>query len=365
MAAKYELGKIYRHAAVCLNHHIFVIGGITEFMEPKFERVIWMYNFYTDQWKRYDMPHNDDAPPPLTAAYAVAIGADVFVFGGKNIRSYEETNDLWKLSKNPEGCFLWAKISTHCHSEKPSPRIGHTGWDFKDNLYIFGGYGPSLRGYLNEHGNFELDFGIGTITLGHNNQLLCFNTSNETWKNLKCSGSIPEPRTAHASTRLAEKVWLFGGKTVYTYFSSLFEFDMKTLVWTKIQNTNISRAHCTFSVITGGQLLLHGGVNENRNVLADAYVLDLPSQTWREHANKARRCGHTCTTGITGGSCVIIGGSSSPYKLEGCNGYTTISHINLEPISLQQQACRVIYKHHDKLPWKDLPQKLISLLELE
>ena len=149
---------------------------------------------------------------------------------------------------------------------------------------------------------------------------------------------------------------------------------MHTRYWTTIQiGDQLPRfsIFSTLSAISDNQLLLHGGQSLEDVILSDTWILDLPSQTWREYSayNKQPRQCHTCTTGINRGNCLIVGGTCSNFpfrdhKREPPKGYRTISHIMLEPLSLQQLASKVIYKHKSNIRWKNLPPKLIFLLEL-
>ena len=297
-----------------------------------------------------------------------------FLFGGRDYTiECNVTNDVWRLSATHKGCFIWSKINIKHTSKSPSPREGHTGWDYRENLYIFGGSGPPLHGYINEHGDFKLTFEIRDFQVGCNNQLLCFDPSTETWTNLKSSGSVPAPQRGHSTARIRENVWLFGGNDQSVLHTGLFELNMHSFLWTQIQNTQtdqLARSYCTLTAVSDSQLVLHGGKNIQRDVLSDTWILDLPSQTWREYSayKKQQRHGHTCTAATNRGDCLIIGGSYTKdpfyHNREPPNDYKTISYIMLEPLSLQQLASRVIYKHKSNLRWKNLPPKLISLLEL-
>ena len=358
--------------AVHLADHILVIGGKWENL-PEFQREIWKYNLCIDKWKKYIIPQNEHAPPPFQGACAAALGTSVFMFGGyiyDYLMEEKWTNDMWRLNTTPEGCFVWNKINIEHASKTPSPRSEHSGWEYRENIYIFGGIGKPLRGYLSEHGDFS-----SNSLFGFNNQLLCFDPLTEAWTNPKSSGSVPVPQSRHSTTRIRENVWLFGSDADdrSTPHGVLFELNMRTLFWTAIQNSDqLPRfsLYSTLSAISDSQLLLHAGQSIEGIVLSDTWILDLPSQTWKEYSayKKQQRQGHTCTTGINRGNCLIIGGfwTNEPFyhKHEAPNDYRTISHVMLEPLSLQQLASRAIYIHRSNLRWTNLPPKLIFLLEL-
>ena len=369
MLGEIEPTRRYNHVAVHLANHIIVVGGKWG-NEPEFQREIWRYNLCIGEWKRYDIPHNENVPPSLESACAVSLGLSIYMFGGYDYSERMYTNSMWRLNTTLEGRFVWSKIKSKHSSKEPSPRTQHSGWEYRDNLYIFGGFGSAIRGYLSEDGNFN------TNPVGCNNQLLCFDPLTETWTNPKCSGSLPEHQSKLSSVRIRENVWFYGSckNNLSTPLCVLFELNMHTRFWTVIQNGNqLPRfsIFSTLSAISDNQLLLHGGQSLEGVILSDTWILDLQSQTWREYSayNKQQRHGHTCTTGINRGNCLIIGGSFSNFPFyyhehEPPKGYRTISHIMLEPLSLQQLASRVIYKHKSNIRWNNLPPKLIFLLEL-
>ena len=145
------------------------------------------------------------APEVIRGARAVSIGSVVYVFGGRlEVESMMGANSiLWKLTRISEGYFVWDNIATTDNMKAPSPRCNHSAWNYCGNLWTFGGYGSSPVGYLNNNGDFVDN---------SNNQLLCFNPSFNEWTNPKCSGSVPTPRSNHATAISEHTVWLYGGQ---------------------------------------------------------------------------------------------------------------------------------------------------------
>ena len=93
--------------------------------------------------------------------------------------------------------------------EMPSPRESHCCWDYGDKMWIFGGYGESPAGYLNDYGDHEEK----EDDCWRNNQLLSFDPSVRTWKSMKCFGHVPSPRDSASVAVIKEKCWLYGGYT--------------------------------------------------------------------------------------------------------------------------------------------------------
>ena len=347
-----------RHSAVCLDNSIIIFGGLGEKFEPLATRVIWMYNLYTEEWNKHVIPCTNVAPKPFHGAVGVVINGAIYTFGGMHTEDSNNRNELWTLSKAKRECFTWNFNETPCEEESPSARAGHTGWKYAGKLWTLGGWGPSPQGYLNKHGSFA-----GHFSCKRNNQLLCYDPTSQTWTNLQCFGTVPSPRSHHACAAIKEKVWLFGGSDGRQQMEDFFELTMHSLTWIQIQSGQHriqASSSCTLTVLTGNQLVLHGGYGIKQN-LSDTWIIDLLSYSWRQYTSgrdHARWC-HTGSSGLSSNA-IIFGGFNDydgPYQV--CNN---VYHVMLERECLQQLAMQVIYKNHNKLPWKFLPPKLISLL---
>ena len=238
----------------------------------------------------------------------------------------------------------------------------HTGWKYAGKLWIFGGFGASSEGYLNDNGHIK-----GSLL---NNQLLCFDPNIENWTNPQCFGSIPTPRAFHASAIINDKVWLLGGIShARDCTGKMFELKMNSLTWSQIQTPQLyPKAHvrCTLTAAADDKLILHGGcIRDHTGTImsGDTWIMDLTSYSWREFTSRqdhAREL-HTGSTGLNN-SVIIIGGSKS--RLDTHHVYSTIFYVMLEPKSLQQMAMQAILKHQNELPLNCLPWKLLSLLDV-
>ena len=357
--------KLYGHVAINMGHYILVFSGRSLNNHSYIPlHVIWMYNVYTEQWRKHVIPQRQTVPAERHSACAMAIGSDVYMFGGHLHRECRITNSLWKLAMDPKGSFDWSKIVITNKKKTPSSRAFHTGWEYAEELWTFGGLGGSPAGFLNEYGKF--------VHGGCNNQLLCFNPSNEEWTNPQCHGMVPEPRAYHATTINQNKVWLYGGWASGIVCHDLHELNMHSCIWTLIQTQQMQlQAHmsCTLSMISDDKLILHGGRNFGDRKFSDTWMLDLPTRTWRQYTSGTNtpRSSHTGSRGINN-SVVIIGGIPGISKGDRHRHqarYKSIVHVLTEPKSLQQLAMQRICKHHTVLPWKHLPRKLRVLLDIQ
>ena len=274
-----------QHCAVHLDNYVIIIGGSYPW-EPVSTNVIWMYNLHTEEWIKHVIEEGG-APEPFREAVAVVVDGTIYTFGGSlsESRCFRERNSLWTLSKTELGCFTWNFIRVQHAKECPSPRDGHSGWEYAGKMWVFGGEGPPPDRYLIENGDFEGEDDI------RNNQLLCYDPSIQRWTNPQCFGAVPSPRSHHASTIVNDKVWLFGGYSdFWTVHDDIFELTMPSFTWTQIQTGQPSpqaRFYCTLTAVTGNQLVLHGGQHEYfREILGDTWIMDLTTHSWIQYTSR-------------------------------------------------------------------------------
>ena len=356
MVNKTTLERIYGHCAVRLDNFIIICGGSYGpwSIATVSTCVIWTYNLYTDKWTKHATTKRREGPEPFEQAVAVAIGGTVYIFGGWRYGSYE-SNELWTLNRTETGSFTWSFIKYHSDKESPSPRHRHTGWQYAGKLWIFGGKGPSPEQFLRDHG----DIAGGNVT--RNNQLLSYNPDSNRWTNPQSFGEVPSPRSDHSSTIIRDKVFLLGGyNESFSWHDDLFQLDMYTLTWTRIQ-TDQDRpgtySGCTLTAITDNQLVL-------RMLENDTWIMDLTSHSWRRYTSGKDndRENHTATLGLNS-NIIIIGGYFEEQLNKRYKKHDNIcAHVMLEPKCLQKLAAHTIYKHQTNLSWKCLPKKLIALL---
>ena len=366
-----HLPRINDHVAVCVKNHIIVFAGRDIKHKTLSLHNLWMYNVDTEQWRKHVIPHGKDVPPGTVNSCAVVIKGAIYMFGGwvpPDPSHY--TNAVWKLTITPEQCFKWRKCMARIEKKTPSPRQCHSTWEYKGKLWTFGGHGPSLENYLNDHGDFSSHMEIHGY--GQNNQLLCYNLLSEDWRNLKPSGTIPEPCSCHASTISGDKVWVYGGFNTNTSqgCDELYQLNMVSLTWTEIQCGQLKppyRSMCSLTAVTENQILLHGGVDvcASYETFNDTWIFDLSSLSWKKiyEASKGKpRSGHTGNVSMNG-SVIIIGGLMFVWNENGHIGYriyNDVFSVKLEPKTLQQLAIHKIYHHQDVLPWKLMPNSLKS-----
>ena len=370
----HDVGAVISHTAVQLDNFLVIFGGYGNEWNSPFMNVIWLYNLYTEEWRKHEIPEHvidkTGAPKSFLGAVAVAINETIYTFGGQGFELHADgrydRNELWILSKGKTGYFTWSLIKFQHKKESPSPRIWHTGWEYSGKMWVFGGEGPSPEHYLNDHGDIAIsDHWIV------NNQLLCYNPNTHKWTNPQCVGAVPTPRFQHVSTVIEHKVWIFRGCDCnMTVLDDIFELTMHSLTWTHIQTIQPgirARISFTLTTLTNNQLVLHGGNIGSHmcsEALSDTWIMDLTSYSWRQYKSRKdhARVRHTASVGLNN-NVIIIGGTEDNCK-PNSESYQNVFHVMLEAKSLQQLAAQIIYKYHNEINWNCLPNKLISILGL-
>ena len=93
-----EPQKRYSHIAVRLEHCILVLGGMSRYQSrverPLPQSVIWMYNLYAEQWRKYVLADGKKHPSTTFDASATVIGSEMYLFGGKYVKGGKKSNAL-------------------------------------------------------------------------------------------------------------------------------------------------------------------------------------------------------------------------------------------------------------------------------
>ena len=360
------------HMAVRLEHYVVMFGGIDSSSKVLPCRVIWLYNLYTEMWTKHVLSYKSPAPSTMCSACAVEINKDIYMFGGET-EIYAQTNALWKLTRTRNGRFAWREIeasSMKPSERKPSPRSQHSAWAFDKKLWIFGGCKYDAQQNIGE-GDAVL------IYYDYDNQLFFFDTSCDEWTHPKCTGQTPPPGCNHATTVAGNKVWLYGGEYVRDNYVHLHELDMQSLTWTIIDtgfnkppyDHLLSLIDCTLTAVTENTLLLHAlGSLSSSHSSCNAWILDLSSMSWRHYQSMQSAVthgGYQSCVGINS-DVIVLGGCCTDEASSSVIHENVVSHVKpLEPRSLQRLAMKIVYMHHNVLPWKQcLPTKLTEHLDI-
>ena len=357
------MAKQIQPSQECLEHHLAVrMKDYIVTLNDIQTDIIWVYNLWTEQWTKHKCLQSNGLPPLLSVneQCAVGIGSKVYVFGTITEKRIM-TNMLKVVTRMEDDSFLYRIVDKNYDTIQPSPRAQHSAWEYKKKLWVFGGSGlePAADVFLNNYGDFQECDETGMYL---NNQLLCYYPSRRIWKDVRCFGDRPSPRRYACTTIFNNEVWLFGGYDVNHTTKDFYKLNMCTFTWTRI-DTNLLEGHFVLvmpaiSVITAGQILVHGGSMKT----GSTRIFDVESNKLRNHSVQEPnpRMHHTVTAGVHN-DVVILGGAFKAKCNRHCNQQVVYT-MRLGPKSLKQLAMKTVSSHRDILPWKRLPTTLTNKL---
>jgi N-acetylneuraminic acid mutarotase len=125
-------------------------------------------------------------------------------------------------------------------------------------------------------------FGGATDIFGKpvpSNQMKTFDPKTDQVSHFQTDNTWPEPRTGHSSCQSQDgsKFYIFGGKNEKgEYLNDLWEFDLRTLFWKKLNPTNnpLNRIN-QVQVSIGNILYVAGGSTSAGTSLSDVYSIDI------------------------------------------------------------------------------------------
>ena len=354
-------------------------------------RVIWIYHLDIDKWMKTELLEAHVTPPPTGYASAVVIGSQIYLHGGilresEASKTSKATGALWKFASSAEG-ITWSEMKFRNKKSIPSPRFLHVGWEYEDNLWIFGGAGVRPENYMfqddakdcddndddddydaeNNNDNENDDNNV----FFRNNQLACYNPNNHEWKVVRVRGAAPSPRASHAVAKIKDHIWLYRGRVRDEIYDDLYELNMESLIWTLIEPVSVltysARTGHTFTAISDHEIALYGGAKVNDDT--SLWVLDIQTLSWKQcdtsfsdYKDDYGRERHTATMGTE--SLVIFGGWSYisetiSFNEPSCN--ISMLQWTLTPKTLVKSAMETVYKNRSvsQHEWKILPRHLI------
>jgi N-acetylneuraminic acid mutarotase len=144
----------------------------------------------------------------------VVLNDKIYIFGGET--SDSRTDDFYEITLNPPtSTRINDKFDTDTDTETlPTARIGHTMVTMNNKIYIFGGYGVNsdgLESYLNDF--YEIDIANSTSKL-----------INE----VNYDATLLLESFEHTMVVLNDKIYIFGGYGISSYFNDFYEIEIST-----------------------------------------------------------------------------------------------------------------------------------------
>jgi hypothetical protein len=120
-----------------------------------------------------------------------------------------------------------------------------------------------------------------------NNDLYTVNLETLECTKVEKKGYWPPPIICHTAILNPEtkKMYIYGGLAKYKTSSNLYELDLATLEWKRIETQESSpppRSSHT-AVFYQGAMIVYGGKNADGDMLGDLWELNLTDFTWKQH----------------------------------------------------------------------------------
>ncbi|XP_026692479.2 kelch domain-containing protein 3 [Ciona intestinalis] len=262
------------HAAVIVNHRIFMFGGYCMGEDYNKLRPIDTYalNTYSYRWCKIssNQKDNDEIPFMRYGHAAVAIGEVAYLWGGRN-DSEGACNKLYCFDTDN---LHWTKLNVQGNC--PGARDGHAMCVVNGNIFMFGGFEELAEQFSNEM--YMLD--VSTMTW-------VFITEME--------GKPANWRDFHTLTSSGDMIYVFGGREdlnglLYTrhevYDNTLKVFCTRRKKWFEPVHTDSKRpvgrrSHSAF--VYKGCLYIFGGYNSIYNKhFNDLWKFDPETRRWSE-----------------------------------------------------------------------------------
>eukprot|EP00043_Microstomoeca_roanoka_P009556 m.91175 g.91175 ORF g.91175 m.91175 type:complete len:503 (-) comp14620_c0_seq1:1014-2522(-) len=281
------------HTLVAVNNTIYCVSGFLR-SRALSRQLLASFSWERCTWEDFvlEVPPNDlNRTGASTVSY---LDRYLIVFGGfVPLWGQSHTNDVVivdlvrkRLLYNSE---RGARRGLEIPGCRPHRRDKHTAVVFGDRMYVFGGWGsdiPEEQGYVRAGGEEAFNNCGWTNTLYSLDlePLLTWDqesTLTLTWRKETATGDWPAPRAAHSMVLHNHSLIVFGGRTRPCRTNEFHELDLLNMHWRKAWRATgayISpRSWQSAVLVEPHHMYIQGGLDENRTVLRDAYLVDLES----------------------------------------------------------------------------------------
>lgn len=161
----------------------------------------------------------------------------------------------------------WQQIQTN-GVKKPGAISDHTSVIYNKKMYLYG----------------------GSKGLNSNGILFSYDPAANLWDPVRTkpangdSNNAPPEVDEHTAVVINDEMVIFGGFVEGDRTNSIYKFDFKTAEWAQVNFTEpcpCPRAGHS-AVAHEGKMYIHGGKNNNDELLSDMWCFDMASGTWQE-----------------------------------------------------------------------------------
>ena len=365
------------HTAVLYQGQVLVHGGYGEayahqrqwhdvYMDPS---EIWSYNVEVSQWTRLGT-RGKYPNSGLSGACACVLKDCMIVYGG-----FEDgagrTSSVYQLDLVS---LKWRNLTEEgvIQGRYPSKRDKLVCWVHNNKIIYFGGFGvppTDENGIVAEFCYEQYPWGPFQ-GLGWNDHVFVLDMSELEkiqWKYPETKGQKPHPRAAHATTKVNNKGFVFGGRSKAKRLNDMYCLDLDKFEWKNVKYNSAAPCgrswHC-LNKLSNKRLILYGGLDTNGDPMSDIWLFDIENSTWHQTENVNERLGQYATrmwhTGVgtdNNNEVMIFGGCINSVLSDDSSIHSNLVVIyRSNPLSLEQLC---IYRVLDALG--ELRKKLALL----
>jgi hypothetical protein len=226
----------------------------------------------------------------------VSCNGKIYIFAGYD--GSNRVNDFWQFDTQQEE---WSLVDA-AFGQPPTPRHSHSGVEYDDSMYIFGGY----------DGNYRSDF--------HR-----YNFAQRKWSSVPVKGCVPKARYRTSTAAFQNLMLVVGGHDGAKHLNDFWHLNFDTLEWSVVETAGNtlppSPRDSHTAVICNDSMYLFGGSTGNaRN---DLYSFSFETNQWHEVrpaissgqavCEPCPRFCHSCE--VYNGSLYVFGGYDGQQRL--------------------------------------------------
>ncbi|CAL1544468.1 unnamed protein product [Lymnaea stagnalis] len=336
--------------ACSVANKVYIFGGVEQGQgeEPKETNELITFDIVSSKWSQPQV--TGTIPPPRSASSLVAVGTNIYLFGGLSHMSgwFDDIFVFDTLTNS------WSILDAD--GIKPRARDKLQAVAIDTNIYYFGGFGPKsdeaeaadLEGNDDDEDDDDIPEAHDQdgAEFGWFNDLYVLDTVSCRWSQpMQMNLGVPTQRAAHSMCAINRHLIIFGGRDIEERQNDLHIFNVDTRKWlTDLTVTGQVPAPRSFHSMTaiGDKAVLFGGRGRNDQHFDSFDVFDFAKKQWLPVAiegDKPAARGQHCTVTV-GDYIFLFGGSGnfSPETMQCQTFYTDAFFIKTDNFSSSAQS---------------------------
>eukprot|EP01147_Barroeca_monosierra_P001180 gene1180-4394_t len=293
------------HAMISVKDDLYCVCGF-QLQQHLSNSIIMKFNWKQRQWDPVVLKEGANKLKRTGASVVCYMNRYLICFGGFMLHwGAAHTNDLLIVDLEE----LRVHQIKSFQQPLPHPRDKHTAVIHNDHMYVFGGWGSQIQddpSFACAGPEKEDDL---RVRCGWTNTLFSLDLSpikewdgvtplHLKWQKEDPSGMVPLPRAAHSAVVYKDSMVVFGGRTKPCRTNEFRCLDLTAMHWEapwQMQGDHLPARswHCA-TFVPPQYMFIQGGLDENRIVLCDTYIVDLETRYITQLPNHGFNTWHAC-----------------------------------------------------------------------